>query len=62
MQCKDGSIYVCCIEERQWRSFVEVMGNPEWAAEEIFSDRMKRGENWEALELFLDDYSTANRT
>ena len=42
MQCKDGYIFVCCIEEHQWRNFVELMGNPEWAEEEIFSDRLKR--------------------
>ena len=28
MQCKDGYIYLCCIEEHQWRNFVEIMGNP----------------------------------
>jgi crotonobetainyl-CoA:carnitine CoA-transferase CaiB-like acyl-CoA transferase len=56
LQCKDGWIYVCCIEEHQWRAFVEVMGNPEWAQEEIFADRVKRGENWEALKIFLDEY------
>jgi crotonobetainyl-CoA:carnitine CoA-transferase CaiB-like acyl-CoA transferase len=56
MQCKDGWIYVCCVEEHQWRGFVEVMGNPEWAGEEIFADRVKRAENWEALKIFLDEY------
>jgi len=56
LQCRDGWIYVCCIEEHQWRAFVEVMGNPEWAQEEIFSDRVKRGENWEALKIFLEEY------
>src|SRR6185437_976027 len=56
MQCKDGWIYVCCIEEHQWRAFVEVMGNPEWASEEIFADRVKRGDNWEALKIFLEEY------
>ena len=56
MQCKDGWIYVCCVEEHQWRGFVEAMGNPEWANEEIFGDRMKRAENWEALKLFLEEY------
>ena len=56
MQCKDGWIYVCCIEEHQWRAFVEVMGNPEWAREEIFSDRVKRAENWEACKIFLEEY------
>jgi crotonobetainyl-CoA:carnitine CoA-transferase CaiB-like acyl-CoA transferase len=56
MQCKDGWIYLCCVEEHQWKGFVEVMGNPEWAGEEIFSDRLKRGENWEALAIFLEEY------
>ena len=56
MRCKDGWIYVCCIEEHQWRAFVEIMGDPEWAREEIFADRVKRGENWEALKIFLEEY------
>ncbi len=56
LECKDGWIYVCCVEEHQWRGFVEVMGNPEWASEEIFGDRFKRADNWEALELFLKEY------
>jgi crotonobetainyl-CoA:carnitine CoA-transferase CaiB-like acyl-CoA transferase len=56
MQCKDGWIYLCCVEEHQWSGFVEVMGNPEWANEEIFSDRLKRAENWEALKIFLEEY------
>jgi crotonobetainyl-CoA:carnitine CoA-transferase CaiB-like acyl-CoA transferase len=56
MQCKDGWIFLCCIEEHQWRAFVEVMGNPQWAEEEIFADRVKRGENWEALKIFLEEY------
>lgn len=56
MQCKDGFIYLCCVEEHQWRGFVEVMGNPEWANEEVFGDRFKRAENWEALRIFLEEY------
>jgi crotonobetainyl-CoA:carnitine CoA-transferase CaiB-like acyl-CoA transferase len=56
MECKDGWIYLCCVEEHQWRGFVEVMENPEWASEEIFNDRMKRADNWEALKIFLEEY------
>ncbi|MGO9264284.1 MAG: CaiB/BaiF CoA transferase family protein [Candidatus Binataceae bacterium] len=56
MQCKDGWIYLCCVEEHQWRGFVEVMGNPEWADEEIFNDRLKRADNWEALKIFLEEW------
>jgi crotonobetainyl-CoA:carnitine CoA-transferase CaiB-like acyl-CoA transferase len=55
-QCKDGYIYVCCIEEHQWRAFVESMGNPEWASMEIFGDRLQRGLNWDALRPFIDEY------
>jgi crotonobetainyl-CoA:carnitine CoA-transferase CaiB-like acyl-CoA transferase len=56
MECRDGYIYVCCIEEHQWRNFVELMGSPQWASEEIFSDRLKRGTNWDALKVFLEDW------
>ena len=56
MECKDGWIYVCCVEEHQWRNFVALMGDPDWANEEIFSDRLKRAENWEALEIFLREW------
>jgi crotonobetainyl-CoA:carnitine CoA-transferase CaiB-like acyl-CoA transferase len=56
LQCKDGWIYVCCVEEHQWRGFVEVMGNPDWANEEVFSDRFKRAENWVALKIFLEEW------
>ncbi len=56
MQCKDGWIFICCVEEHQWRNFVSLMGNPQWAYEEIFADRLKRGENWEALEIFLREW------
>lgn len=56
MEAKDGYIYICCIEEHQWKNLVEVMGNPEWANEEIFSDRYRRAENWDVLKVLLGDY------
>jgi len=56
MKCKDGYIYLCCIEEHQWRAFVEIMGNPEWANEAIFADRLLRGLNWDALKVFLEEW------
>ena len=56
MRCKDGYIYLCCIFEHHWRSFVEIMGNPEWADEEIFSDGPKRAQNWDALKIFLEEW------
>jgi crotonobetainyl-CoA:carnitine CoA-transferase CaiB-like acyl-CoA transferase len=56
MLCKDGFIFLCCIEEHQWRSFVDIMGNPEWANEEIFKDRLVRAVNWDALKVLLEPW------
>jgi crotonobetainyl-CoA:carnitine CoA-transferase CaiB-like acyl-CoA transferase len=56
MQAKDGYIYICCIEEHQWRAFVDLMGNPEWGNEEIFANRLVRALNWDALKVFLEEY------
>jgi crotonobetainyl-CoA:carnitine CoA-transferase CaiB-like acyl-CoA transferase len=56
LECKDGWIFLCCVEERQWRNFVEIMGSPEWANEAIFADRLSRGANWDALGPLLQDW------
>lgn len=56
MECKDGFIYLCCVEEHHWKGFMEMMGNPEWAEEPIFATRMHRAENWDALKLLLEDW------
>jgi crotonobetainyl-CoA:carnitine CoA-transferase CaiB-like acyl-CoA transferase len=56
LECKDGWIFLCCVEEHQWKGFLDLMGNPEWAGEEIFADRLNRGANWDALKPLLQDW------
>jgi len=56
MECRDGWIFICCVEEHQWQRFVEIMGNPEWAQMEIFANRIARGANFDALRIFLDEW------
>jgi crotonobetainyl-CoA:carnitine CoA-transferase CaiB-like acyl-CoA transferase len=56
MECRDGWIFICCVEEHQWRRFVEIMGNPEWAQMDIFADRIARGANFDALRIFLEEW------
>jgi crotonobetainyl-CoA:carnitine CoA-transferase CaiB-like acyl-CoA transferase len=56
MECKDGWIFICCVEEHQWRSFVEIMGSPEWASLELFENRLARGANFDALQVFLQEW------
>jgi crotonobetainyl-CoA:carnitine CoA-transferase CaiB-like acyl-CoA transferase len=56
MECRDGWIFLCCIEEHQWRHFVQIMGDPEWAHMDIFADRLQRGANFDALQVFLQEW------
>ena len=41
-RCKDGYVLLMLLENRAWRSFIDLMGNPEWAKEERFSTAAKR--------------------
>lgn len=56
MECRDGWIFVCCVEEHQWKQFVELMGDPEWAGLDLFENRLARGKNFDALQLFLQEW------
>jgi crotonobetainyl-CoA:carnitine CoA-transferase CaiB-like acyl-CoA transferase len=56
MECRDGWIFICCVEEHQWQRFVEIMGNPEWAQMDIFANRIARGANFDALRIFLEEW------
>lgn len=56
LECKDGWIFLCCVEEHQWKNFVSIMGSPEWANEPIFADRLNRGANWDALGPLIRDW------
>jgi len=56
MECRDGWIFVCCVEEHQWRRLVDLMGAPEWATMEIFANRIDRGRNFDALQIFLQEW------
>jgi crotonobetainyl-CoA:carnitine CoA-transferase CaiB-like acyl-CoA transferase len=54
--CSNGKLLLACVEEHQWQSLVKLMGDPEWAREEIFKDRLLRGRNSDALSLLMQDW------
>ena len=56
LECKDGLIFLCCVEDHQWDAFVELMGHPEWTDEPLFKGRGKRTANWDAARLFVQDW------
>jgi len=57
LQCKDGWVFLMCIEDRQFNNLVEVMGNPEWARDERFKDRFIRAANLDALRPLLNAWT-----
>jgi crotonobetainyl-CoA:carnitine CoA-transferase CaiB-like acyl-CoA transferase len=61
-ECRDGHAFVACAEEPQWQRMVELMDDPEWTHEELFRDRIARGANSDALNLFMREWmSTWNK-
>ena len=52
-ECRDGWVFLCAVEEHQWKTFVETMGSPEWAGLDIFGDRLQRAANWDALKPMI---------
>ncbi len=62
MDTADGSILAVCVEEDQWRRLVELMGDPEWAHEEVFQDRLARGRNADALYALMQEWISGWKT
>ncbi|HEV3115339.1 MAG TPA: CoA transferase [Candidatus Binataceae bacterium] len=56
LECKDGIIFLCCVEDHQWKAFVELMGHPAWTDEELFRGRGRRTANWDAARLFVQEW------
>jgi len=54
--CADGKIFVVTVEEDQWKRLVDLMGNPEWASDDLFRDRLTRGQNMDALKALMAEW------
>jgi crotonobetainyl-CoA:carnitine CoA-transferase CaiB-like acyl-CoA transferase len=54
--CADGQIFVIAVEEDQWQRLVQLMGNPEWASNELFADRLSRAQNNDALKALMSEW------
>jgi crotonobetainyl-CoA:carnitine CoA-transferase CaiB-like acyl-CoA transferase len=54
--CADGQIFVLAVEEDQWKRLVDLMGNPEWASDDLFKDRLSRAQNMDALKALMTEW------
>ncbi len=50
LPCKDGYFTLIAAEEWQWQRFVQVMGNPSWASDPLFQNRVSRWNYCDVLE------------
>ncbi|MCP4753546.1 MAG: CoA transferase [Proteobacteria bacterium] len=57
LPCKDGYVYLMCVQDHEYDNFVKIMGNPEWADNELFENRFTRAEYFDALVIFLAEWS-----
>ena len=55
-ETKDGAIFLACIEQDQWERLVEFMGDPDWAALEVFSTPSGRNQNQDVVHSFLAEF------
>src|SRR5713226_8674698 len=54
-ECVAGILEIT-VEEDQWKRLVELMGNPEWANDDLFKDRLLRGQNMDALKALMSEW------
>jgi len=55
-ECRDSPLFIACIEQDQWDRLVDFMGRPEWATMELFDSQRGRGENYDVLHGFLQEW------
>jgi crotonobetainyl-CoA:carnitine CoA-transferase CaiB-like acyl-CoA transferase len=57
LPASDGYAAISPREDRQWASWLEVMGSPDWAADPRFARKPDRVANWDALHALMSDWS-----
>lgn len=59
LPCADGFVWMIALEPAQWDGLCAAMGNPEWAAPEIFRDLFERGRNADFIYTMLESWTTS---
>jgi len=57
LPASDGYAAISPREDRQWASWLEVMGSPDWATEPRFATKPDRVANWDALHPLMSEWS-----
>jgi crotonobetainyl-CoA:carnitine CoA-transferase CaiB-like acyl-CoA transferase len=60
-RCKGGDlkwVTIAVATDEEWTSLCGVMGNPEWAKDEKYSDSYSRWKNQEAMDRFIEEWTS----
>lgn len=57
LPARDGYVAISPREEHQWRSWLAVMGSPDWGADPRFARKPDRVANWDALHALMSQWS-----
>ncbi len=55
--CRDGFVWLIALEPAQWDGLRAAMGDPEWAAPEIFRDMLERGRNADLIYTMIEQWT-----
>jgi crotonobetainyl-CoA:carnitine CoA-transferase CaiB-like acyl-CoA transferase len=55
-ECRDRPLFIACMEQDQWDRLVDFMGRPDWATIDLFGTQRGRGENYDVLHNFLQEW------
>ncbi len=57
MPCKDGHVWILCLETAQWNGLAKTMGDPEWMQMDIFQDMFSRAQNSDAMYPLIEQWT-----
>ncbi|MDO8673503.1 MAG: CoA transferase, partial [Dehalococcoidia bacterium] len=53
LPCKDGYVEIITTQDRHWHVFVDVLGNPEWASDPRYQNRVKMSKYGDEIDALL---------
>jgi len=53
LPCRDGDVIIPAFTEAHWNALVDMMGQPDWASDEMFGDVERRTKHWRELRAHL---------
>src|SRR4030042_2887511 len=56
-ECRDGYIMISAFGDRDWQTFARFIGKDSWAEEERFSTPMKRWENSDEIDQYVEEWA-----